>query len=131
MSDKRQFRLVSPSVRDAACKAVKDAPEGYVVTIAEPTRSIVQNARMWAMLKDIATQVQWYGLKLSSEDWKDVLSASLHREMRTVPNIGGDGLVVLGMRTSHMSVREMGEMIEFMMAFGSSKDVKWSEPDEQ
>ena len=129
MIDKAIFVLrASPHpVRQRCCEAVQDAPDGYVVTIQPPKRSLVQNAKMWSMLADLAKQVDWYGLKLSSEDWKDVLSASLRKEIRTVPNVEGNGLVVLGMRTSQMSVRQMNEMIEYMYWFGAEKKVVWSE----
>lgn len=130
MTDRRTFRLISPSVRAAACRAIAEAPEGYLCEIKEPTRSRLQNAKMWAMLGDLAKQIDWYGLKLSSDDWKDVLSASLRKELRTVPNVDGTGLVILGMRTSQMSVGQMNELIAFMDAFGSQRGVQWSEPKE-
>lgn len=132
MSDKLTFTLRARPhpVRDYARGAINGAPDGYLVTIQPPKRSMVQNAKMWAMLSDIAKQVIWHGLKLSSEDWKDVLSGSLRKEIRTVPNVEGNGLVVLGMRTSQMSIGEMNELIEFIYAFGASKDVKWSESEE-
>jgi NinB protein len=130
MTDRRIIRLV-PASRQAAIEAVRNAPDEYVVTIAPPTRKVVQNSKMWAMLSDLAKQVQWYGLQLSAEDWKDVLTASLRKELRTVPNVDGTGLVILGMRTSQMSVGKMADLIEYLYAFGASKDVKWSEPDER
>jgi hypothetical protein len=106
------------------------APDGYIVTIQPPKRSLEQNTKMWAMLADLSKQVVWYGLKLSNEDWKDVLSSSLRKEIRTVPNVEGNGLVVLGMRTSKMSVRMMNDLIEYMYWFGAEKNVVWSEPEE-
>lgn len=130
MSDRKTFRLISPSVRAAACRAIAEAPEGYLCEVKEPTRSQLQNRKLWAMLNDLAKQIDWYGLKLSSEDWKDVLTASLRKELRTVPNVDGTGLVILGMRTSHMSVGQMNELIAFMDVFGSQRGVKWSEPEE-
>jgi len=126
VSDKRTIRLVAAS-RPAAIEAVRNAPDGYLMTLQPPKRSLEQNAKLWAMLTDVAAQVVWYGLKLTAEDWKDVLSASLRKEMRTVPNVDGNGLVVLGMRTSQMSMRELGELIELIYAFGASHEVKWSE----
>lgn len=126
MSDKRTIRLVAAS-RKAAIEAVTNAPDGWFLDLRPPKRSLEQNAKMWAMLSDVASQVIWYGLKLTAEDWKDVLSASLRKEMRTVPNVDGNGLVVLGMRTSQMSMRELGELIELIYAFGASREVKWSE----
>jgi hypothetical protein len=116
--------------RQRACEAIMSAPDGYIVTIQPPKRSLEQNAKMWAMLADLSKQVVWYGLKLSNEDWKDVLSSSLRKEIRTVPNVEGNGLVVLGMRTSKMSVRMMNDLIEYMYWFGAEKNVVWSEPEE-
>lgn len=128
MTDRRQFRLVSPSVREAAVKAVREAPEGYLCTIQEPKRSLLQNARMWALLTDVSKQVDWYGRKLTPDEWKDVLSAS-YRKQDVVPGIDGTGFVVLGMRTSQMTVGEMHELQLVIEAFGVSKDVKWSQED--
>ena len=57
-------------------------------------RSSAQNRLMWAALSDISRQVDWYGEKLSPEDWKHVLSASLKKQ-RAVPGLDG-GFVELG-----------------------------------
>ena len=132
MSDKLIYtmRPIPHPVRQRCCEAVMQVPDGYIVTIQEPKRSLEQNSKLWAMLGDLSKQVVWYGLKLSSDDWKDVMSASLRKEMRTVPNVDGNGLVVLGMRTSQMSIREMGELIELIYAFGSERGVKWSDPED-
>lgn len=93
----------------------------------EPTRSLEQNAKLWACLSDIADQVEWYGQKYPAEDWKDILTAGLKREQRLVPGIQG-GLVALGSRTSKMTVREMIELIEFVQWFGTDKGVRWTDP---
>jgi len=90
-------------------------------------RTIDQNKKMWAMLGDISKQVV-YGTKLTKEDWKDVLSASLKKQ-KAVPGIDG-GFVVLGARTSKMSIPEMIDMIELSYAFGNEHNVKWSEKTE-
>lgn len=104
-----------------------EADDGMVVTFKEPSRSLEQNARMWAMLGDVAAQVIWYGKKLTAEDWKTVLTASL-RQTRVVPTIDGDGFVPLGMGTSKMSVTEMKALLDLIDAFGSQQGVEWSEP---
>ena len=85
------------------------------------TRSLEQNAKMWACLTDISKQVNWYGQKLSPDDWKHVLSASL-RKQRAVPGIDG-GFVVVGLSTSQMTIAEMSEMIELAHAFGADQGV--------
>jgi hypothetical protein len=131
MSDKAIFilRAKPHPVRANLCALIMEAPDGYLVTIQPPKRSLQANAKMWCLLSDLAKQVDWYGRKLSPDDWKDVLTAS-YRKQDAVPNVDGNGFVVLGMRTSQMSIGEMGELIEVIYAFGSERGVVWSEADE-
>ena len=86
-------------------------------------RSLNQNRMMWANLEDIAQQVVWYGVKLTKDEWKDVLTAALKKQ-KVVPGIEG-GFVVIGARTSKMTVPEMTELIELSKAFGTQQGVKF------
>ena len=127
MMDKQIFFLVNPKVRQNAVLAVSFAPDGYEVIIQEKTRTTAQNKRLWAMLSDIANQVEWYGKKMDEMQWKHFFSAILHGQM-TVPNPEGTGFVVIGKATSKMSVSEMTNLQEMMSAFGAERDVRWSDP---
>lgn len=118
------FVLSHDAARANAIEAIKKAPQGYCVSIKAPTRSLEQNALMWSVLNDIARQVEWYGEKLTSEDWKTMLTASVKKQ-KTRPGIDG-GFVVMGTSTSKMSVTEMTELIELAYAFGADKDVQWT-----
>ncbi len=122
MSDKQTFRLVHSEARCRAMAAVADAPDGYHVTVKPPTRNLDQNAKMWALLGEIARQVKWYGKRLAAEDWKCVFTASL-RKLDVVPNLDGTGFVALGMHTSTMTVREMSDLIELANAFAAERGV--------
>lgn len=86
-------------------------------------RSLEQNRLMWANLEDIAQQVIWHGLKLDKYEWKDVLTAGLKKQ-KIVPGIEG-GFVVIGARTSNMSIAEMNELIELATMFGAQQGVKF------
>lgn len=90
-------------------------------------RSDAQNRRLWAMLADISAQVDWYGHKLTADEWKDVFSASLKRT-KVVPGLDG-GFVVCGQSTSKMTKAEMCELQELMEAFGAEKGVRFRAPD--
>jgi hypothetical protein len=68
--------------------------------------------------------VEWHGHQLDEEAWKDMATAALKRQ-RVVPGIDG-GFVVLGTRTSSMTVAEMSELIDFLHAFGDERGVRWS-----
>ena len=100
------------------------------VVVGEPTRSNDQNSLLWAVLTDIAKQVEWpvdgKMQKLMPEDWKHVLTSGLKRETRVAQGIGG-GFVMLGQRTSKMTKRQLSEVIEFAYAFGAEHGVRWTE----
>lgn len=129
MSDKQTFVMAHATARRNAAAAVMACPDGYVVDIKPATRSILQNSRLWAMLTDVSNQVEWHGAKLTPEDWKHVFSAAL-KQQRAVPGLDG-GFVVLGQSTSKMSKREMTDLQELISAFGSMRDVQWTEPADQ
>ena len=96
----------------------------FALSVKPKTRSTAQNSLMFSCLTDISNQVDWRGQKLDPESWKDMATAALKRQ-RVVPGIDG-GFVVLGTRTSKMTVGEMSELIEFLMAFGDERGVRWS-----
>lgn len=93
------------------------------LSVAEDKRTSEQNRLMWAALTDVSKQVDWYGNKLTPEEWKHVFSAALWKQ-RTVPGIDG-GFVVLGQSTSRMSIAQMTEMIDLLHAFGAQKGVNF------
>lgn len=125
MSDKRTLILAHPEARRRAMAAVADAPPGFVVTIAPPSRNSAQNARLWAMLTELSEQVVWHAQRLTKEEWKDVMTAGLKRQ-KVVPGMDG-GFVVLGSSTSKMSKAELSELMELIAAFGAERGVEFAE----
>lgn len=122
---KQLFILAHSEARRRACEAIQHAPDGYAVKIQPPTRSLEQNAALWAALSDVAEQVEWYGRKLTAEDWKHVFSASLKKQ-DVVPGLHGD-FVVLGVSTSKMTRAEMSDLIELILAFGVERGVMFGD----
>jgi len=104
----------------------RNVPEGTTVEFRAPRRSLDQNSLMWSLLQQISKEVVWHGQKLSSEDWKDVLTASL-RQTRVVPGIDAGSFVPLGMRTSQMTKEEISELLELIYAFGTDRGVAFRE----
>lgn len=113
--------------RERVAAWARKAPTGTRVEFKAARRSLPQNDRMWAMLTDVSRQVDWYGQKLTPDDWKDVFTASL-RKARVVPSIDGDGFVLLGLHTSDMTKAEMGDLMELIAAFGAERGVIFSDP---
>ena len=122
---KQQFKLVHLEARRRAVEAVKSAPDGWVVEVKEATRTLDQNALLWATLTDVAEQVEWYGKFLTPDDWKHIFTAALKRT-QVVPGLDG-GFVVLGQHTSNMTKRDFSDLCEIIFAFGAEHDVKWSD----
>ena len=111
---------------ERALRWISQAPRGTRIEFKPPARSLDQNAKMWAMLTDISRQVDWYGERLSPDDWKAVFTASL-RKARVVPGLDGTGFVVLGLRTSDMTKDEMSNLIELITAFAAERGVTLGE----
>ncbi len=122
---KQIFTLAHAEARRRAVEAVRLAPDGFVVRVGPPTRSLEQNSLLWSRLTDLSEQVNWHGKKLSAEDWKHVCTASL-RQLVVVPNLDGTGFVALGMSTSAMNKREFADLLALIEAFGSEHEVKWT-----
>ena len=125
-----EIRLTSPQQAKAAWNDIFPKMQDYLqnngvltLTIKKKGRSNEQNRLMWVALGQISAQVVWHGQKLTKEEWKDVLTASLNNQ-RAVPGING-GFVVLGARTSKMTVEEMTEVLELAFAFGAEHGVKF------
>ena len=111
--------------RQALISTAQKCSLGWQVEFRKATRSLEQNAALWAALTDVSTQVDWYGNKLAPDEWKDVFSAALNRT-RIVPGIDG-GFVMVGARTSKMTVEEMSELLELIHAFGAEKGVQFND----
>lgn len=118
------YRLNSPQTRQAALRAIQEAPLGYVVRLSENSRSLDQNSRLWASLTDISSQVEWYGKKLTEWEWKDIFTAAL-KKSKVVPGLDG-GFVVLGQHTSTMNKADFSELLELITAFGVEHNVRFA-----
>lgn len=104
-----------------------DLNAGYVWTMREQARSDAQNRRLWAMLRDISRQVEWYGRKLDEESWKHVFSAAVQQQ-DAVPGING-GFVVLGVSTRKQSKKWFNDLFEVMEAFAAERGVRFTTAD--
>lgn len=108
--------------RERAARLAASVPAGTRISFKAAKRSLPQNDRLWAMLTDVARQVDWYGQKLTADDWKVIFSASL-RKANVVPGIDAGTLVPLGMSTSSMDKQEFGALLELIEAFAAERGV--------
>lgn len=115
--------------RERAARWSMATRAGMRVEFKEPKRTDDQNAKLWAMLTEVAAQVPWHGIKLHADDWKFIFLDALKRELRMVPNIDGTGFVNLGRSSSDLSKAEMSDLIELIHAFGASHNVSFNDQD--
>lgn len=127
MSDKRLFMLVHPLARANAIEAVKTAPDGFCVTIRDANRSLDQNAAMWPILEAFSQQLMWpvngQMVHMTSEEWKDVLTAAFQRDVARLAMGLDGGVVMLGQRTSKFGKRKFSEFLEFLHAVAAQRGV--------
>lgn len=115
--------LANDVIRIRAIEWIKKAPADTRVEFKAPKRTLPQNARMWALLTDIAQQVEWHGQHLHPDDWKLIFLDALNTELRFVPNLEGKGFVNLGRSSSDLSKGEMGDLMTLIEAFGANRGV--------
>ena len=122
---KGAMRIINPRTRRGVAAEVMALPEGFEVIIREPTRTKDQNAKLWAMLSDVA-KAQPEGRKWSSEIWKCAFMQSLGHEIRWVQGLNNDPLPV-GFRSSRLRKADMADLITCVYEYGDRHGVQWSE----
>jgi len=98
------------------------------IELKDATRSLDQNAKLHALLGEIAAQVEWAGQKRDAETWKRLLTAAWMRTQGNAPEmlpaVDGHGFEVLYRRTSQLSVAECSELLEFVMAWAAERGIE-------
>lgn len=113
------FTLGAPDHRQQIVRAILAAPEGHVVTLSEPTRSLSQNALYHDLLHELEGR-EWAGKPRDFETWK-TLTISGHAVATGKPceMVAGleDELLNVREQTSRMSVGRMSSLISYVKAW--------------
>ena len=123
--DAKQGHIAVTTAWRETIKPLLQSGKRLTVEVRPEKRSDAQNRLLWATLNEIADQLIWHGNKLSSEDYKNILTAALKKQ-RVTTGIDG-GFVVLGASTSSMTKAEMSELQELAYSFGVENGVVFSE----
>lgn len=118
--------LHSDSQREHAMRLIAQAPKGYVMTVKEPTRSLEQNDKFWAMLTDLSMQKP-EGRLGTPDDWKYWIMHACSFECQFMTGLDGRPFPI-GFRSSKLTVAQMRDLIDWMMAYGAEHGVVWSDP---
>ena len=123
----KRLTITGEVARKAICRHVMTADEGYIVTIAEPSRNLEQNAKLHAVLSDIAKQVDYHGKRRSVEFWKGVFVSGWQiatgEKPEIVPGLEGE-FINIRESTTTLSIRRMASLIEYISAWCAMSEVK-------
>ena len=118
------IKLVGDSQRQYALDCLCNAPQGAVVTIKPASRTLDQNAKMWAMLHDIASHKP-QGRVWTPDMWKAAFMHHLGHQILFCECLDGTGQFPVGFRSSHMTVAQMSDLIEVIYQYGDRHGVIW------
>jgi hypothetical protein len=121
--------------RARAHAAIDESPDGYEVTVKEPTRNSEQNAKFHALCSDIARSgLQWAGKRRTAAEWKVLLvsghATATKEGSEMVPGLEGE-FVNVRESTALMSVKRSSSLIEYTLAFCAMHGVRTSEIHEE
>ncbi len=125
---RRTFYLISDRVRANAIEMVRAASPESVVTVSPKTRTNEQNAKMHAMLSDLArSDLTWAGKRRSMEEWKALMisahAVATNNGGEVIPGIEGE-LVAIRESSARMSVSRAASLIEYLSAFCATHGVE-------
>lgn len=126
-----RFILVNDTVRQNAARAVMQAPAEQVVSIGPRNRSLDQNAKLHALLADLAkSPVKWAGKRRSLDEWKAIVisghSVATGHGGEVIPGIEGE-FVAIRESSASMSVSRAASLIEYLLAFCAEHGVELTE----
>jgi len=117
--------LASERSRSTAHGLIERAPLGAVVNIRPATRTTSQNNMLWAMLSDVS-RAKPDGRTHTPEIWKTLFMAACGHAVQFENGLNGQPFPV-GFRSSRLTKAQMGELIDFIDAWGTEHGVQWSD----
>jgi len=116
--------ILSPHNRDVAKQMVDNAPDGHILEVRPPKRSLDSNRYYWAVLGDISEQMV-VGKAYEPSIWHEYLRALfLPERMIELP----DGSIkMLEPSTSELNQATFSEYVEKVVKWALEHDVKFSE----
>lgn len=126
MSAGQTIILTGLSSRQKAESLVNTAPSGSVLNIKPPARSNEQNAKMHAMISDIA-RAKPEGRVHSPLVWKSLLMATAGFKPIFERSLDGEGIVPVGYKSSRLNKAEFSDLIEAIYEYGARHGVEWSD----
>ena len=119
--------LCNYNIRNRVINTIRKAPDGTIVEFHKPQRTLEQNAKMWAMLTEIAASGELRDQRWTPDQWKSIFMQSLGHPVEVLPSLDGKSWFPVSLSSSRLSKEQMSEMIECMLAWGTQNGVKFAD----
>jgi hypothetical protein len=113
------------SHRDLAKRLIDAAPIDAIVSVKEATRNEFQNALMWVLLSDIS-RAKPNGRRHTPDMWKALMMKACGHHVQFLEGLDGEPFPI-GFRSSRLTVRQMADLITFILSYGDENGVAWSQ----
>jgi hypothetical protein len=113
--------------RRLAADAVHSRPDGHVLVLQEPTRTVRQNALLHSLFSQIAKQAEFHGRRLTAVQWKTLLvsahavATGIGTDM--VPGLEGEW-VNIRESTAQMGVKRLNSLLDYTLAWAADNDIR-------
>lgn len=113
-------------------RSILEAGHKVEVTADYETRTNEQNKAQWPILQAFSDQLVWpvngQMVKMTPEEWKDVLTAAFRQEVTRLAMGLNGGVVMLGQRTSKFKRNEWPQWMAFLESTAVDRGVKLPAP---
>lgn len=110
------------------CKPRLIAGHRLVLTVKAEKRNTAQNAKLHALIGEIAAQKEWAGQRWDKEVWKRLLTAAWMRAngeaVLLVPALDGAGVDICFRATSKLTKAECSDLLEYVSAYAAMNGVR-------
>lgn len=113
--------------RETACRWARGVPLGSRIEFKETKRSLPQNDLMWALLTEVAQQMDHGGRKYDATEWKSIFLHAFGREISFLPSLDLKTFLPIELSSSDLGKDEMTNFIEFILKEGTERGVIFRE----
>ncbi len=119
--------LETPAERQKAMHWIEKAPAGTRVEFKASKRTLPQNDLLWALLTEVAQQLEHGGRRYDPSQWKAIFLHAFGREVSFLPSLDGKTFLPIELSSSDLSKDEMTDFIEFILKEGAERGVTFRE----
>lgn len=122
----RKFTIADDNVRARIAHLALALKAGWKAKITKRSRSQEQNSLLWVLLTDLSI-ARPEGRKCTPDDWKCLVMHACGHDVQFMTGLD-DKPFPVGFRSSHLTIGQMSNLIEWIYSYGAQNGVVFSEP---